>query len=247
MILNKDKLNNHIVEWIKNEAEKRNQHKLLLYIGNESPEIRYLINICKKTRLEMFYISDKQEYIKKYKAINIDNNIFYEENSIIRRSLNCLDDDTKDSALEDAALECRLRTAMVNWLVYSNADILNAVNLSTLNKNEYELIRNYSKLEASDIFPLADLYRSEICELLDGENISTKNDLSYDELEWVSKQNSKNNIIVSDKDPAKHYDWGRYTSRQRVIISTVFQLEKASRFNILNKPICPMSNSMVKR
>ena len=121
----------------------------------------------------------------------------------------------------------------------------NGIIAGIANKNQLELIRCYHKYGGGlgDLFPFAELYRSEILELTTYLNIDVPaneliNDLSYEELEWASRENSQNNIIVNDEPPNKVKVWFKYTKRQKEIISKLHQIEKKTRHKkIDNKKI----------
>lgn len=114
--------------------------------------------------------------------------------------------------------------------------------VSSLSKNHYNLIRNYSKhTEFFDILPFADLFTSEILELKKylsekkyKENlpiVKFRKELriTEDELEWLNREDSRSSIVSSNEDPVKSYRWFAYTLRQQQIIAMAHQMEKKTR------------------
>jgi NAD+ synthase len=65
--------------------------------------------------------------------------------------------------------------------------------------------------------------------------------ITYDEIEWADRENTKNDIIVDNADPVRHREWARYTTRQREVIAKIHQMEKMSRHkHNPNLPICKL-------
>lgn len=113
--------------------------------------------------------------------------------------------------------------------------------IGTLNRNEAELIRRYHKYREGigDIFPIADLFYSEILELLKGDfDKDPKIDdiLLHSEVEWGDRENCKSGIIINEKEPKTCRGWFRYTLRQKEILSRMHQIEKRTRHKKISAP-----------
>ena len=127
------------------------------------------------------------------------------------------------------------------------ADSKNGLIVGTLTRNEGHLLRKYHKYGkgACDIFPIADLYHSEIVDILDFLNIPNIFDekideiLTYSDVEWADRENERSGIIEKDEDPKnKSSGWFRFTLKQKEIISRLHQIEKRTRHKRITAPIC---------
>jgi len=121
----------------------------------------------------------------------------------------------------------------------------NGILISPLNKSQYYLVRTQSKYGAinGDIYPLIDLYQSEINDLLypncdvayDDPRIC---DYSLPEIEWAQEENRKYGLIENDELPQHTSNWFKYTLTQKKIISKLHQREKQTRHKIISgRPI----------
>lgn len=167
---------------------------------------------------------------------------------------------------KDGTLRSCLRTPVLSYLcqIYKGI-IVGTGNRSEDNLIRYY---NKFGDGAVDISPIADLYKSEVFQLFkyltSGEDIkeSAQNiydatpsadlwgienpqtdeeelGITYDEIEWVDRENIKNQIISEVTDPVRHKAWGRYTGRQKQIIAKIHQMEKMSKHKLNpNIPTC---------
>lgn len=93
------------------------------------------------------------------------------------------------------------------------------------------------KLSAEDIYlakPNRDTYATD-------EDLTTESEMgfTFKELEWADQEDSNYFIISNDPSPTSHYNWIRYTGRQKEIIAKLHQIEKATRHKSNpNLPIC---------
>ena len=86
--------------------------------------------------------------------------------------------------------------------------------------------RYFDKHDSSaDLYPLLDLYRSEVIEPL---GLGTYDKYSA-EGEYIDRENEKNGIITSDDPPNKHKSWYKYTKDQKILIAKMHAREKATR------------------
>src|SRR5690606_10821192 len=86
---------------------------------------------------------------------------------------------------------------------------------------------------SADIYPLLDLYYSEVLEIykhLNKPDSLIKEEFkeyeNHEMLEFCDRENLKNQIISSDILPHKNEKWFRYTSEQKKAIAELHQLEK---------------------
>lgn len=117
----------------------------------------------------------------------------------------------------------------------------NGIILSTLNKTQFNLIRAFQKYGTHnmDIFPLIDLYESEISSLLGVTQYNTKHmDFFILDIEWAQEENKKYGIIENDELPQHTSNWFKYTLPQKELISKLHQREKQTRHkNIVGRPM----------
>lgn len=154
-------------------------------------------------------------------------------------------------------LDSRIYFVMLSYI----ASILKGAIIGNLNRIEYSLIRNFTKFgnKTGDILPVAELNRTEILNLI--QFIITKYEISipkynkqdeilvngtnitYDELEYLERENHINKILSNESDPTKHRDWARYNTRQRQLICLIHQREKKTRHKIGAVEICSILNN----
>lgn len=240
-IVNQEKLLKHISNWIREYCLKYGL-KSLIFNYDYSPESKLLYHLTKKTNLKVlpihfpleFELKEKDQYLPSdVKIIDINdqasfiNKIF--DNRLVHKT------------------HWNLTSAILPLFAKEDKGII----LGLLNRNFHNLVRNFNKYENGnvDLLPLADLFRSEILELLQYLNDDYKDffitslDLTQNEVEWADRENMKTKIIQSNIDPTKHPSWLGYTAHQRIIISKVYQLEKDTQHKIRTDiPICKIRN-----
>lgn len=110
-----------------------------------------------------------------------------------------------------------------------------------------------SSMEILEALPTADLWGPDA-----GQEDEKELGISYDEIEWADRENTRTEEYVTDdggeaytiagiifhyQDPTKHPDFFSYTGRQQQIIARLHQLEKISRHKInSNLPSCKVRN-----
>jgi len=118
------------------------------------------------------------------------------------------------------------------------AENTNGIIVSLLNKSKYNIIRYYPKYGSSqgDIYPLIDLYESDIANLLDiafDSFVPYFSNITYNDIEWAQEENKKYGIIENDELPQHTSTWFKYTLSQKEIISKLHQREKQTRHKII--------------
>jgi hypothetical protein len=123
------------------------------------------------------------------------------------------------------------------------AEEVNGLILGGVDRTHGHLIRRYHKYkDNADIFPLLDLYASEIEPLLthyschvmyEGNSIL---ELSLADIEWADKENELLKIIENDVSPQQTETWYKYTLPQKRIIARIHQIEKQTRHKIITRP-----------
>jgi len=111
------------------------------------------------------------------------------------------------------------------------ADVNNGLLIGSLNRND-RLNRTYGKWNEgrADLFPIYDLYLSEINQLLrlHGLGDCCREMTSEDEMvEYLDSQHS--DIILADEMPNKNKMWFRYTLPQKEYIAKLHAREKKTR------------------
>lgn len=160
----------------------------------------------------------------------------------------------------------------VNTIISSIANILNSSVLSSFDKNKINFVRSFNKLnDFSDLYPLGDLYKSEILELykylvnrmpvqqfpITKEIINQKSSdeemgltFTQEELEWADREDNKSScfngvgIIKYEGSPSNHLSrfWIGYNARQKEIISKLNRIEKEIKHKEPHLNICKLRN-----
>lgn len=131
------------------------------------------------------------------------------------------------------------------------ANRLDCLIVGVLSREEI-LARSYKKYSTglADIFPLGELYHSEIvqlynylCNKTDKFEPPIIRDLSAVIIEWADKENRKNNIIYATEPPNSSRVWFRYTIPQKEALSKLHQFEKLTQHKKLSGLIYPARSS----
>jgi hypothetical protein len=112
------------------------------------------------------------------------------------------------------------------------------------------LTREYKKHRSGprDIFPLYELYMSEIRQIARVLEVSVDVPSAEEMLaEWAIRENDKNGIIEDGASPVVTKNWYRYTIEQKQAISHAHQREKKTRHKIIKEPFCPLRSDLVNR
>lgn len=283
MIIDQEKVIDRLVNWLRDYITSSGKSSLIVGL-NGNVESALIALLCKKTNIKTKYITidtgykeEDREAIKEF-AHKSHFGITYIE---FKESYKKLDDYI---IVEQADNENRgdydyYVNNKISSIVYFNGEKarkglitcsvlpalstiaagFNGLIVGSRSKNDL-LYRTYNKYGAgnSDIFPLLDLYNSEIIQLfeyiatpmcygatyiLDKGKNKTFDDITDLEVEWADEENIRTGIVISDISPDKQRDWQRYTLRQRQIIAKLHQLEKLSRHKINNSlPYCNVRN-----
>jgi NH3-dependent NAD+ synthetase len=283
MIIDHEKVIDLIVNWLRNYAATNGRSSFIVGLNGDIGSALVAL-FCKKTNIKTECINIDTDYIEEdcealkgfankshlgltrinfkesYKELN--NYIITEENrNEYRDDYHYYTGDKANPTVyfnEDKARK-GLATCSVLPVLSTVATGFNGLIVGSRSKNDL-LYRTYNKYGAgnADIFPLADLYKSEIVELfeyttaplcygatyiLDKEKNKIFNDITDLEVEWADGENTRTQIIVSDDSPDKHRDWQRFTLRQRQIVAKLHQLEKLTRHKINNNlQFCKVRN-----
>lgn len=126
-------------------------------------------------------------------------------------------------------------------------DLHNGLLVGTVNFSNGQLNRGYCKYGPNglgDIFPILDIYQSEVEQLAEtwfGKG-AFKSEIDKN-LEWAGLENDYTDIINSDIIPSSRADWYRYTLSQKQIISLLHAREKKTRHkSLISKPYCRLRN-----
>ncbi len=119
-----------------------------------------------------------------------------------------------------------------------NCDKHKAIIVSGMCRTSGIVERAFHKhLSFADIYPVLDLYYSEILQLYEyfgrNEDVHEQHAFhlykNHEMLEYCDRENSKNKIIESDTSPDKNPTWFKYTSDQKKAIAKLHQKEKLTR------------------
>jgi len=104
---------------------------------------------------------------------------------------------------------------------------------SSLEKNRAAMYRTYDKygIYTGDIYPLADMYMSELEALALETDDFAVGSPSFDDLEWATKK------LEKIGEPYSHPHWFSYTKHQKELLSLVYQIEQKTRYKKITAPI----------
>jgi NAD+ synthase len=134
----------------------------------------------------------------------------------------------------------------------------NALTVGNINKSEYDLVKFFkNRVDTSyDCYPYIDLYRSEMLEI--GEYIKLPEEIlksksiteesfgySYNELEWLSRENNNLGIVSSIKDPTESKFWALYNQKSKKFLIEVYKMNKFNNKKTIQKDkMCNLRSSM---
>jgi NAD+ synthase len=268
MIIDYEKVTNHIINWIRDYTKAAGKSSLV--VGLSDVDSALLALLCKKTNIQTICIFvnlfKNEEDRTAIDSFASQSHIWLSEFNLKDTYKEVQSEIDYHSQLNEYAenraqyfnvegAKNLLRSEVILPIISTMTAGFNGLIIGSRSKNEL-LYRNYNKYGAgnADIFPLLDLYKSEIYELfeyvaspmcygaiylLDRAKNKVFNDITDLEVEWADSENIRTGIITSDISPDKQRDWQRYTLRQRQIIARLHQLEKLSRHKVnTNLPYC---------
>lgn len=232
MILNQNAVLKHISDWLKLYCTENNRKKLVVPVsGGVNSQLSLML--CQGLGI---------------KTTCVHQEIYEHENILSQLKETC-------QKYNIELVEPPLLSSMLPELVSISGD--NGLIVGSINRNKM-LSRHYHKYfdALADIFPIADLFESEVRELVSKLDIHLSEqpscrpqsiELDFDELEWGDRENQKYNIIERPQRPEtfeKHY---KYSKRQREIISLMWQREKKTRHKALARPMCEVRHTVFVR
>jgi hypothetical protein len=177
----------------------------LLIIGNETLEDWFTIRLAELSR--------RNSGSEVYYVQTVSNNIRFE----FAKAIILPEENFRDEVI----LFCENNSCLI---------------LSQLTRNRAKIYRDYHKhLHLGDIYPLLDIYYSEIEYLSsiinkNNSNIILNNSiLNTPEYEFCYMEDEKNSIISSNELPTKNKNWFKYTKNQKELIASLHQREKLTR------------------
>lgn len=143
-------------------------------------------------------------------------------------------------------------TSMIPAYVDMYAKLYDSLTLGAITKSEYSLVKFFKTRidDCYDCYPIIDLYKSEckqlLSEFIKDDDILKTNSITetsfgftYDELEWLDKENDNLNIATSIEFPNMAPHWALYNDRKKMLLTKVFQLNKQNKNKTIdNTKIC---------
>lgn len=217
-IINKDKLSKFIASWIINYCSSNQISSVVvpLYPWSES--------LLKGGTLICSLLTQNKNSTSPKILCFAQNSIYSQSLTQKQLAVNNIPDlDKKDLAIYMAKI----------------AEDNKAILIGSLNRTDAKLSRNYGKYDSAlaDIFPLLDLYHSEVSELLSyiDPNIPHINEMT--DLERADREEERSGLISSNNNPLENRAWVGYTLSQKETIAKLHQREKATRHKeIVGKP-----------
>lgn len=245
MIVNIDRTIKHISDYINSEIKSTNKKGVIIPIsGGLNSSVAAIL--CKKANIPLFafHLWHDNDIAERCREISNKYNLLAA--FIIQERL-------YDAWDEDDCLEL-FRAGIVSAFCGNYANKHNYLVLGDLCRTKANLVRRYSKRlgDTADIYPFADLYRSEIEQIaksfdynrisgtseLHPKNISHEDrlHLKFSDIEWADVENYKTNILNAEPLNSAQY-WYKYTLGQKEVLSRIQQIEKRTKHKKLLRPI----------
>ncbi len=149
--------------------------------------------------------------------------------------------------LDDPALEnLDVRSSMIATYIDMYSKLYTAIDFGSITKSEYSLVKFYKSRidEAFDYYPLIDLYRSEVIQLanyikmpqkiIDDQSITTNSfGFSYEELEWIDRENNSLSIVSASDPPNLAGHYGLFDPKKKLLLLKVYQLNKENKNKVI--------------
>lgn len=231
MLVYRDKIIRYITDWLSGQLLADNKQSLVCVVSggvDSCVSARLCLNTSAKKVFMIFmgFKEDEEESFRNYLS-NIKTNKY----EII------IPNHPELSISHGVADENKL--SLIPAYVDSIARNNNSITVGAINKSEYEFVKFFRKRVDTifDVYPIIDLYRSEIIEL--GvhfglpENITSSKSITeksfgftYDELEWLSREDNNINIVSGLKDPSTAKYWALYNTRNKELVKAVYKMSK---------------------
>jgi len=115
--------------------------------------------------------------------------------------------------------------------------------VGNVTRSEYSIIKSF-QYDVYDCYPLIDLYRGEVVELgrklgmpeefLENTSLYEKQlGVTFDELEWLDRENLATNILGSQTPPTSSRFWGIYDQRRKQIVSKIYSIHERAKHKSL--------------
>lgn len=255
MIINIDRLVEHIADYISGEIKSANKNGVVIPVsGGLNSTVAAVL--CKQANIPFFafhlwYDTGVLESCHEtLKPDNVDFAVFEQK-------------DNKDIFDYDDCLES-FRAGIVGAFCNNYSNKHNYLVLGDLCRTKSNLVRRYIKRfnDSADIYPFADLYNSELLQIakdivkyrgdmpwrgtseLHPKNIAHEErlHLTFSDIEWADKENLKNHIF--DFHPVNSTPlWYKYTLIQKEVLSRIQQIEMRTRHKKLWKPVLRLRNN----
>jgi NAD+ synthase len=118
----------------------------------------------------------------------------------------------------------------------------NGLTVGAVTKSEYSLVKFFrNRIDTSyDCYPIIDLYKSEVKEIakhlslpervINSESLTEQSfGFTFDELEWLDRENDNLNIISALKKPNTSKYWALYNERNKKLVMEVFKLNSQNK------------------
>jgi len=136
-----------------------------------------------------------------------------------------------------------IRVNLIGLYVNAIGEDKDLLAVGNVTRSEYSIIKSF-QYDAYECYPLIDLYRNEIIEfgrkldlpeeLLENTSLYEKKlEITFDELEWLDRENLATNILGSPTPPTSSRFWEIYDQRRKQVVSKIYSTHERVKHKTL--------------
>lgn len=240
MILYVNTIYDYITAWIRTIAESKKYKSMLCVVtgGNDSVlNAALLLRATSHIPVNLIFMGFKPENESLFENW-VKNTINPNHYNIIKPTHPTLND--PDLANVD------IRSSIISTYVDMYSKVHGSITFGAITKSEYSLVKFFKSRidEIYDYYPIIDLYKSECAQLssyidlprqiIASQSITeTSFGFTYEELEWLDRENDNLSIVSASDLPNMAPHWGLFNDRKKLLLTRVYQIQKENKNKII--------------